>query len=161
MNPRTKRLSDVVTARNAASVAAALRKYGYDGPEQPADVVRWLQAQGEDIDTPVVETRKTARERRPRQAAFRQALLRAYGGRCAVTGCDVEPALEAAHVADWQSENDPGAGILLRADLHSLLDAGLLVINRDYTVLSAPPYYGALEGTRLRLPKNRLHWPRL
>lgn len=161
MTPRTKRLSDVVTVRNAVSVAASLRKYGYDGPERPADVVRWLEEQSEDINTPVAEIRKTTRERRPRQAAFRQALLRAYGGRCAVTGCDVEPALEAAHVADWQSENDPGAGILLRADLHNLLDAGLFVIGRDYTVRSAPPYYRALEGTRLRLPKNRLHWPRL
>ena len=126
MTPRTKRLSDVVTARNAADVAASLRKYGYDGPERPADVVRWLEKQPEDINTPVAEPRKkAAREHRPQQAAFRQALLRAYGGRCAVTGCDVEPALEAAHVADWQSENDPGAGILLRADRIEVLTVAL------------------------------------
>ena len=156
-----KRLSDVVATENAGSIAASLRKYGYAGPEHPFDVVRWLEAQGEDVNTPVAEAKKTGHERRPRQDAFRQALLLAYEGRCAITGCDAEPALEAAHVADWRSENDAGAGILLRADLHKLFDAGLLVIGRDYTVVAVPPWYRALEGTSLRLPKNRLHWPRL
>ena len=156
-----KRLSDVVATGNAGSIAASLRKYGYDGPERPSDVARWLEAQGEDVNTPVAEAKKTAQERRPRQDAFRQALLLAYEGRCALTGCDAEPALEAAHVADWRSENDAGAGILLRADLHKLFDAGLLVIGRGYTVVAVPPWYRALQGARLRLPKNRLHWPRL
>ena len=157
----TKRLSDVVATGNVGSIAASLRKYGYGGPERPSDVARWLEAQAEDVNTPVAEAKKAAQERRPRQDAFRQALLLAYEGRCALTGCDAEPALEAAHVADWRSENDPGAGILLRADLHKLFDAGLLVIGRGYTVVAVPPWYRALQGTRLRLPKNRLHWPRL
>ena len=156
-----KRLSDVVTAGNVGSIAASLRKYGYDGPERPSDVARWLEAQAEDVNTPVAEAKKASQERRPRQDAFRQALLLAYEGRCALTGCDAEPALEAAHVADWRSENDVGAGILLRADLHRLFDAGLLVIGDGYTVVAVPPWYRALQGTRLRLPKNRLHWPRL
>ena len=159
--PRPRRLSDAVTALNVESIAASLRKYGYRGPERPAEVARWLKAQGEDINTPVVSAKTSARERRPRQEAFRRALLLAYEGRCALTGCDVEPALEAAHVADWRSGNDVGAGILLRADLHRLFDDGLLVIDRDYTVIAAPPWYRALEGVRLRLPKNRLQWPRL
>ena len=131
-----KRLSDVVATENAGSIAASLRKYGYHGPERPSDVARWLEAQGEDVNTPVAEAKKTGHERRPRQDAFRQALLLAYEGRCAITGCDAEPALEAAHVADWRSENDAGAGILLRADLHKLFDAGLLVIGRGYTVVA-------------------------
>ena len=156
-----KRLSDVVAAGNVGSIAASLRKYGYGGPERPSDVARWLEAQAEDVNTPVAEAKKAAQERRPRQDAFRQALLLAYEGRCALTGCDAEPALEAAHVADWRSENDAGAGILLRADLHKLFDAGLLVIGGGYTVVAVPPWYRALQGTRLRLPKNRLHWPRL
>ena len=159
--PRPKRLSDILTTENVEPIAASLRKYGYDGPERPADVARWLEARGEDINTPVAGARKTERERWPRQEAFRQALLRAYEGRCAITGCDVEPALEAAHVADWRSENDAGAGILLRADLHRLFDDGLLVIDRDYTVIAAPPWYREIQGVRLRLPKNRLQWPRL
>ena len=159
--PRPRRLSDAVTAENVESIAASLRKYGYHGAERPAEVARWLEAQGEDINSPVASANTSTRERRPRQDAFRRALLLAYEGRCAINGCDVEPALEAAHVADWRSGNDAGAGILLRADLHRLFDDGLLVIDRDYTVIAVPPWYRELEGVRLRLPKNRLQWPRL
>ena len=159
--PNPKRLSDVVTAENAESIAASLRKYGYEGSGRPADVAHWLEAQGGDINTPVGGTKTSERERRPRQEAFRRALLIAYEGRCAITGCDVEAVLEAAHVADWRSENDAGAGILLRADLHRLFDDNLLVIGQDYTVIEVPSWYGELKGNKLRLPKNRLLWPRL
>ena len=158
-----RRLSDMVNADNAPSIAASLRKYGYDGPSADSDAVaRWLRAQGPHLDTEVVApARTTGREARPDQRGFRGALLEAYGGRCAITGCDVAEALEAAHVANWRSENDVGAGILLRADLHRLLERGLLVIDRGWTVRAAPSWYRALEGRRLRLPVNRLHWPRL
>ena len=78
-----------------------------------------------------------AREARPEQRGFRRAVLEGYGGRCAITGCHVAEALEAAHVAHWRRENDAGAGIVLRADLHRLLERGLLVIDRDYTVRTA------------------------
>ena len=157
------RLSDLVNAASAPSIAASLRKYGYDGPSADADAVaRWLRAQASDIDTEVGAPAGTAaREARPDQRRFRRAVLDAYGGRCAVTGCNVAEALEAAHVADWRSENDVGAGLLLRVDLHRLLERGLLVIDRDWTVRAAPPWYRALVGRRLRLPPNRLHWPRL
>lgn len=157
-----RRLSDVVSAANAGPIAASLRKYGYAGPSDGDALARWLRAQGADIDTEVVaRTTAPGREPRPDQRRFRRALLEAYGGRCALTGCDVADALEAAHVADWRSENDPGAGILLRADLHRLHERGLLAIDGDYTVRSSPAWYRALEGERLRLPANRLHWPRL
>ena len=157
----TRRLSDAVTARNASSVAASLAKYGYRGPGRPREVARWLRTQGDDIDAPVPEQRNTRQEARPNQAAFRRALLDAYAGRCAITGCDVEAALDAAHVADWRNENDAGAGILLRADLHRLLERGLLAIDARFIVVDAPPFYGGLMGRRLRLPENPLHWPRL
>ena len=158
---RRVRLSDAVTARNVEAVAGSLRKYGYRGPARPGAVAGWLRAQGRDIDTLVAAARRAERQGRPGQAAFRRALLEAYGRRCAITGCDVEPALEASHLADWRSENDAGAGILLRADLHRLLEDGHLVIGPDYRVAEAPPWYAELRGRRLRLPPNRLHWPRL
>ena len=159
--PPQKRLSDLIRKENAEEITASLRKYGYGGSERPSDLKRWLEAQGEDINTPVAEAKQAKRELRPKQEAFRQALLQAYGGCCAISGCNVAPALEAAHVANWRSENDVGAGILLRADLHRLFDAGLLVISCGYRVVAAPPWYQELVGTRLRLPKNRLYWPRL
>ena len=157
----TRRLSDAVTPDNAPSIAAALAKYGYHGPGRPGEVARWLRAQGNDIDTAVSEPRQMRRDARPNQAAFRRAVLAAYGGRCALTGCDAEPALDAAHVADWRLENDAGAGILLRADLHRLFERRLLVLDATGAVLAAPPWYRDLVGRRLRLPANPLHWPRL
>ena len=157
----TRRLSDALTERDAGPIAASLAKYGYRGPARPPELARWLREQGHDFDTPVAPPPTGERERRPQQAAFRRAVLVAYDVRCAITGCDVEAALDAAHVADWHVANDAGAGILLRTDLHRLFERGLLVIGPDYRVAEAPPWYAELRGRRLRLPPNRLHWPRL
>ena len=62
------------------------------------------------------------------QAAFRAALLEAYGGRCAVTGFDAAPALEGAHLRPYRGpdSNHVTNGLLLRADIHTLFDLGLL-----------------------------------
>jgi hypothetical protein len=72
------------------------------------------------------------------QPKFRQELLRAYNGRCAVTGCDVEAALEAAHIIPYNGPqtNHVSNGLLLRADLHTLFDLGLWTIHPDsFTVV--------------------------
>ena len=62
------------------------------------------------------------------QPEFRRKLLDAYGGRCAVTDYDVEDALEACHIIQYQGPdtNHPTNGLLLRADLHTLFDLGLM-----------------------------------
>lgn len=58
------------------------------------------------------------------QGDFRAALLQAYERCCAISGCALEPLLEAAHIiphaegTDYRTSN----GILLRADLHTLYD---------------------------------------
>lgn len=62
------------------------------------------------------------------QKRFRGRLLRHFRGRCVASGCDVEAVLEAAHI---QSHADGGNyalgnGLLLRSDLHTLFDLGLL-----------------------------------
>jgi putative restriction endonuclease len=69
--------------------------------------------------------------RRRGQKKFRDALIAAYGGKCVITGCDATEALEAAHISPYQGEhsNHPQNGLLLRADLHSLFDLGLIGIN--------------------------------
>ena len=69
--------------------------------------------------------------RRRGQKKFRDALIAAYGGRCVITGCDATEALEAAHISPYQGEHShhPQNGLLLRADLHSLFDLGLIAIN--------------------------------
>lgn len=64
------------------------------------------------------------------QPKFREDLIAAYGGKCAVTGCDVVQALEAAHISPYLGDqsNHVSNGLLLRADIHTLFDLGLFAI---------------------------------
>lgn len=64
------------------------------------------------------------------QPAFRAALLDAYGGKCAITGCDAPAALEAAHLRPYRGpgSNIVSNGLPLRADIHTLLDLRLIAI---------------------------------
>lgn len=66
------------------------------------------------------------------QAGFRNQLLEAYGC-CAMSGCTVASALEAAHIMPYQGPgtNHPSNGLLLRADLHTLFDLGLLSVDHE------------------------------
>ena len=68
-------------------------------------------------------------ELRTRQAEFRQRIFAKYGGRCPISGCAEPSALEAAHLGSkggWRTNHTDG--ILLRRDLHALMDAGKLEI---------------------------------
>jgi hypothetical protein len=99
--------------------------------------------------------------RRKGQAKFRAALISAYKGRCAVTGCDALDALEAAHIVPYKGQctNHPQNGLLLRADLHSLFDLGLLAIDpKTMTVVLSQQLLGSdyrnLSGTPLSKPSD-------
>jgi hypothetical protein len=95
---------------------------------------------------------------RPEQPAFRAAVFRAYGGRCAISGCAVPEALEAAHLfgRDWKDGHNSAAdGILLRRDLHTLYDRGLLRILEDSRVALSEgleEFYGEFEGAGVASP---------
>jgi len=86
------------------------------------------------------------------QQRFRDALRRRYGDRCAVTGCDLLDVLEAAHIRPFRGESDhhPENGLLLRADVHTLFDLGLLSIDpKTWTVWVHPRVrssYATLHG---------------
>lgn len=80
------------------------------------------------------------------QAAFRRRLLAAYDCRCAISRCDFEGALEAAHITGYRGEHthDVTNGLLLRADLHTLFDLRYIAVDsRTMTVLLST----ALRGT--------------
>jgi hypothetical protein len=94
---------------------------------------------------------------RPGQAAFRDGLIQ-LDKRCVLTGEDCPEALQAAHIlpvaknGHEQIEN----GILLRADLHLLFDAGLIWFELaddhaavDYSNDLTAPYLALLKGKRL------------
>jgi HNH endonuclease/EVE domain len=93
------------------------------------------------------------------QPEFRSRLIAAYEGRCAVTGCDAVEALEAAHIRSYlgQHTNVVTNGLLLRADIHTLFDKGLLAIDCDNLKVVLHPslmstVYREFAGKTLRLP---------
>jgi len=95
------------------------------------------------------------------QAAFRRRLIESYDRRCAVTACDAVDALEAAHIVAYRGPATQHVrnGLLLRADIHSLFDLGLLSIcPNTLTVHLAPGLrsssYSELQGKKLRLPSD-------
>ena len=103
---------------------------------------------------------RTIVERRG-QPLFRAELIQAYDGRCAVTGCTAVEALEAAHIVPYLGEqtNVVTNGILLRADIHTLFDLGLISIDaRSMFVVIHEKLmhteYAELAGKRLSLPRN-------
>lgn len=95
------------------------------------------------------------------QPKFRSELLDAYGGRCAISDYDAVEALEASHILPYHgpATNHLADGLLLRADLHTLFDLGLLAIESSVMeVLIASPLresrYADLAGAKLRLPSD-------
>jgi putative restriction endonuclease len=109
---------------------------------------------------------------RPRlgQRSFRVAVLDSYGRRCAITNEKTLPALEAAHIREYRDvqEHVLSNGILLRADIHKLFDAGYVTVTPDHHFLvsrrikeefeNGRDYY-ALDGSLIRLPQNPLERP--
>lgn len=94
--------------------------------------------------------------RRQGQRSFRNSLMKAYGIRCAVTGCSVSWVLQAAHISPYQGPhtNKPDNGLLLRADIHTLFDLGLLSVNPTTLVIRVAkqitePEYRAFDGQKL------------
>jgi hypothetical protein len=97
---------------------------------------------------------------RPNQVQFRDALLAAYDGKCAVTGCEVKQILEAAHIIPFRGgvTDSVNNGLLLRSDIHKLFDAGLIGFDNCRRVVVAPEIkhsmYGELHGRPLKLPND-------
>jgi hypothetical protein len=96
------------------------------------------------------------------QPAFRKALMAAYERRCAITGCIVEDVLEAAHISPYRGEhtNHVTNGMLLRADIHTLFDLGLIRVDSDYNVTAHPSLKSVYElPASIRLPGDPREHP--
>jgi len=103
-------------------------------------------------------------EQRRGQKKFRDALLKAYERKCAITGCNVEEALEAAHIESYRESrlNHVTNGLLLRSDIHTLFDLGLISINPAHHKIEIADkladlrsHYSSLARNELRLPAER------
>ncbi|WP_266157568.1 HNH endonuclease [Dyella silvatica] len=96
-------------------------------------------------------------EIRPAQAAFRRLVHLECGGRCVISGCDVDVTLDAAHKKgrSWRDgHNRAEDGYLLRKDLHALYDRGILHISDEGVVELDEPianheHYRQFAGARL------------
>ena len=104
--------------------------------------------------------------RRQGQGAFRDALLAAYSGTCAISRCEVTDVLDAAHIQPYRGSHTDHVtnGILLRTDLHSLFDRGLLAINpSSRTVVVASSLdgseYSEYQGQRIIEPQSSADRP--
>jgi len=104
------------------------------------------------------------------QGSFQAAILDAYGRRCAVTGERVLPVLEAAHIKPYGEggEHRVDNGLLLRSDLHVLLDRGYLTVSPDLHVTVSKRLrdefhngeeYLAMTGRKLLVPARRADRP--
>ena len=111
------------------------------------------------------------------QGSFRVFVTDAYRRQCAVTQERTLPALDAAHIKPYAESgpHDIGNGILLRADIHHLLDSGYATVSPDYHFEvsksiqddfdNGEEYY-KMHGSRLYLPAQKdlrpapefIHW---
>jgi putative restriction endonuclease len=110
-------------------------------------------------------------EVRQGQGTFRVQVTDAYRRQCAVSRERSLPVLDAAHILEWSDthSNDVTNGILLRADIHKLFDAGYVTVDpegyrfvvskrlkEDYD--NGKEYY-QLDGSRILLPEDPRMWP--
>jgi hypothetical protein len=100
---------------------------------------------------------------RPGQKRFSSKLRVVYGNTCAITGCRTTEALEAAHIRiDEEHQRDfdeTSNGILLRADIHALFDAGLIALTMDGAALDVSEKledisYDFLRNVKVYRPKT-------
>lgn len=110
-------------------------------------------------DAREVQMRAVVRRRGP--VKFRKKLIEAYDSRCAFTGCDCIDVLEAAHIVSYRGEatNHVSNGLLLRADVHTLFDLGLIAVDSaSYEIILSSKLlsggYSELAGRQLRLPST-------
>lgn len=97
------------------------------------------------------------------QGSFRVLVTDIYDRRCAVTGERTLPVLQAAHIKPYSADgpHEPRNGLLLRSDLHTLLDRGYVTVTpqlrfevsrRIREEFENGRDYYALHGQPVRLP---------
>jgi predicted restriction endonuclease len=95
------------------------------------------------------------------QGMFRAKLLSNYGENCALTGPSILGALDAAHIVQYATTgvHHEAEGLLLRKDLHALVDRKLIGLDPDAWRVRVSPLlyhvkgYRELDGARLLVPR--------
>lgn len=119
----------------------------------------------ENTDLAEAERVLVSTKKRTMQHAFRADLFSAYKA-CCITGNRTPAALQAAHIIDFTGDasNTVSNGLLLRADLHSLFDRGLISIDPQTFTIKVhesveDQEYKTLNGQKIRLPRDKHNWP--
>lgn len=107
------------------------------------------------------------------QGEFRKKLIDQFGFTCAFTGANNNFALEAAHLYSYSQvgKHHEDGGLLLRRDIHSLFDHGLLAIDPETDLIKVAPglmsisQYYSLHNTKVLVLINsgirswlKIHW---
>src|SRR5258705_247214 len=138
----------------------------------PADLHHWMGwqgAQGQNclrsrpnhVGPPatVLERRYALRavKQRLHQGSFREAVIAAYGGRCAVSGLPEPMLLDAAHIVEDRDERlgQPVVpnGIPFSKIHHAAFDAHLIGIDPDYRLHVSERLLGPNDGSMLEALK--------
>jgi putative restriction endonuclease len=114
-------------------------------------------------------------KQRLHQATFREAVLAAYGGRCAVSGLPEPRLLDAAHIIvdldEQLGQPIVGNGLPLSKIHHAAFDANLIGIDPDFSIHVSDELLSmndgpmleqgltALAGRSIRLPLRRADYP--
>lgn len=122
---------------------------------------------GENLDRYAKET-----SFRPRlgQGSFKVLVTDAYMRRCAVTEEKILPVLEAAHIKPYSKggEHRIDNGVLLRSDMHRLLDKGYMTITTDLHIEMSQrikdefdngKYYFTFHGKEISRPMQHFDQP--
>ena len=106
-----------------------------------------LPTAAEDIDAASVQLEQLPPTERAQvvmarvgQGRFRETLLEAFAGSCALTGFSFSPALRASHIKPWRDASNEERlaadnGLLLRADIDALFDGGYISFSDDGKLL--------------------------
>lgn len=113
------------------------------------------------------------KKQRKGQEYFRRMILTFYGGKCALTGINVEQLLLASHIIPWSDEShkkerlNPCNGICLSALYDKAFDAGLITISPDDYKVSLSSalleyesedyfdkHFACIEGQKITLPSE-------
>jgi integrase len=128
--------------------------------EFPKSIVKPYQIIDESLkDT--TDSRRTTIIGRDKQDKFRDNILLNYDGKCCISGESVNAVIESAHIQRYINDDSHHVqnGLLLRADLHKLLDKGLMTIDENYSVLIShkvtSSFYQSLNGKKITLPINK------
>jgi len=144
---------------------------GWDARRLKAQIAFGLQeARTVEFPTTTGERRYALREVKQRlhQASFREAVISAYAGRCAVTGLPEQRLLDAAHIVSDSNEQLGHAivpnGLPLSKIHHAAFDAHLIGIDVDYRIHVSRRLLELKDGPMLELLKQThgatLHLPR-